>query len=223
MFRITNNNFGTKNASSEKTVTNPIENDNDPTRLSFCIREMLSFQSTVEDKENKDIQDAFYLALEEAEEENYSINFVETFPSNIIDKEPKDEHTKFSISDLKRKELKQATGKQLFDIYLNANYPDDEKYIEHNAMMVTLLSNACEQQIKEFMNSFEILTKDYDVNEDRYDFSYENLGKQLLYASRAANITGQNIFNDFMNKVKLYPDLFPNYNEFAGIALGNQL
>lgn len=125
--------------------------------------------------------------------------------------------------DISEEDLKYATGEELFKIYNDVNYYDDKKYKQHNSMMITLLAGAPKETIQGFMNSFESATGGCDIYDESYDYSYDNLGKQLLYASRASDIIGQEKFSEFMETVKANPDLFPNYNEYAGIALGNQL
>ncbi len=125
--------------------------------------------------------------------------------------------------EITKDDLKYATGEQLASLYFEADYSDDKNYSEHNAMLITLLANATTEQIQDFMGVFEKVTQNWDDWDDNYNFSYENLGKQLLYASRAEKITGKQSYNDFLDTVSANPDLFPNYNDYVGIVFGNQL
>ena len=125
--------------------------------------------------------------------------------------------------EITKEDLKYATGEQLAGLYFEAEYSDDKNYSEHNAMLITLLANATTEQIQDFMGAFEKVTQNWDDWDDNYNFSYENLGKQLLYAAKAEKFTGKQSYEEFMDTVLANPDLFPNYNDYVGIVLGNQL
>ena len=139
--------------------------------------------------------------LNKAQEETNEFN-----PNDILDE-----------YEITKDDLKYATGEQLLSLYLEADYSSDNDYSKHNAMLVTLLSNATKDQVDDFMKSFEEYSNDSDWSD--YKFSFDNLSNQLKKIDGALKYTDKDQYEEFSQILSENSDLFnqDDYSRYYGI------